>query len=333
MDTQVKKLKKLLGLLLAAILCLGIFSGCGAKKKITIYTVAEQRCMDLVQTMLEEQFPEYDIQQTYIGTGNLEAKLAAEGTKTDADIVLELESAYMTGFPELFATLDTLNYDIYTPDIVPENRKYAPTMRMSDAVVIDPAALQEKNIPIPTSYEDLLKPEYKGLISMPNPKSSDTAYLFLLNLVNAWGEDAAFEYFDKLADNLNGQGFTTSGSGPIQALVTREAAIAFGMTFQAVQAINEGNPFQILFFSEGAPYTTYGNAIIEGKQKDQDVMKVFEYICSVIDPQKNERYAPEPLYNGKEITVENFPKNIPYGDMTGIDDITVKERLLDKWNH
>lgn len=31
--------------------------------------------------------------------------------------------------------------------------------------------------------------------------------------------------------------------------------------------------------------------------------------------------------------MKNFPENITYGNMTGIDDVEVKERLLDKWNH
>ena len=83
--------------------------------------------------------------------------------------------------------------------------------------------LEEKNLAVPTSYADLLKPEYKGLVSMPNPKSSGTGYMFLKSLVNAWGEEEAFAYFDQLAENI--LQFTSSGSGPVNALVQGEAAI------------------------------------------------------------------------------------------------------------
>ena len=62
--------------------------------------------------------------------------------------------------------------------------------------------LKEKNLSKPTSYEDLLKPEYKGLISMPNPKASGTGYMFLKSLVNEWGEEKTFSYFDKLTPNV-----------------------------------------------------------------------------------------------------------------------------------
>lgn len=325
-----KKFPIILG---AAIVCIGLLSGCGSKKTITIYTCAEEKCMELMQKRLDEKFPEYNIQQTYIDTGSMAAKLAAEGKDTDADIVAELESSYLQKCSDSLATLDDIDFTRYTPDLVPENHKYVPAMRMSGAIIIDPAALEEKGLAAPASYEDLLKPEYKGLISMPNPKSSSTGYIFLLQLVNELGEDKAFEYFDKLAENISGQGFTTSGSGPTKALVTREAAIALGMTFHAAELMNDGNDFEILFFDPGAPYTSYGSAVIEGKQKNPDVMKVFNYICEVVSPEENEIYAPEPIFQNKEITMENFPKDIPYGNMEGIEDIELKERLLDKWNH
>ena len=50
-------------------------------------------------------------------------------------------------------------------------------------------------------------------------------------------------------------------------------------------------------------------------------------------PKDKELYMPEPIYKEQEITVANFPKDIKYADMTGIDDITLKESLLDKWKY
>ena len=39
----------------------------------------------------------------------------------------------------------------------------------------------------------------------------------------------------------------------MNALVQKEAAVALGMTGQAVTMLNEGAPFKIVFFEEGAP--------------------------------------------------------------------------------
>lgn len=329
-------MKRLLLFVLALVLCVvsGVFTSCGEKKKsVTIYSSAEDYRNAAAREMLVKQFPEYEINLIEMDTGSLAALVAASGKDVEADIILEMEATYMAKVSDSLATLTDVDFDKYAQNLVPENHKYVPWTLMSGAIIIDEKALADKGVAVPTCYDDLLKPEYKGLVSMPNPKSSGTGYIFYLNMVNTRGEAAALAYFDKLAQNISGAGFTTSGSGPVKALVTGEAAIALGMTFQGANSISEGNDFKIMFFEEGAPYTVYSSAVIAGRETDADVMKVFDYIVSDVTPNDKRLYAPEPIYKEWEITMENFPRDIVYGDMTGIDDIARKEYLLDKWNH
>lgn len=326
-------MKKLLGIILTASLCIGMMSGCSGKKTITIYSSAEDYRNEHARQMLNKQFPEYKIDLVDTDTGTLAAKIASEGKESDADIILELETTYLEKVSDSLATLDSVDFSVFEDDYVPASRKYTPWLLMSGTIIVDKKALSDKGLDVPASYDDLLKPEYKGLISMPNPKTSGTGYIFLLNMVNERGEDAAFEYFDKLAQNMCGQGFTTSGSGPVKALLQKEAAIGLGMTFQAATEITNGAAFELLFFEEGAPYTTYSSAVISGKETDEDVMKVFNYIISDVSPEDKKLYNPEKIYKNQDSKMENFPENIPYGNMEGIRDINLKESLLDKWNH
>lgn len=328
-----KVLKRVSAFILAAVLCSAALTSCSGKKKINIYSSAEDYRNQMAREMLKEKFPEYEINIVETDTGTLAAKMAAEGKDTDCDIILELESTYMKKISDNLAVLSDIDFSIYNDELVPEDHKYVPYDRMSGAIIIDENALSKKNLPVPKSYDDLIKPEYKGLISMPSPKSSGTGYIFYLNMVNERGEDGALEYFDKLAQNISGQGFTTSGSGPVKALVTGEAAIALGMTFQAVNVINEGSDFKIHFFEEGAPYTTYSSAVIAGKETNEDVMKVFKYILSDVSPKDKELYIPEPIFKDQKITMRNFPQNIKYANMDGISNIELKESLLDKWKY
>lgn len=329
-----KFLIKVLSTLIAAVtLCLA-FTSCGNKKKvITIYASSEDYRIENAQKMLDKQFPEYDIRIEYKSTGDLSAKLIAEGKNTDCDIIMELENVYLEKISDNLAELTDVDFSVYLDDTVPENHKYVPFYRSSGSIIVNKAILDKKGLSLPTSYEDLLKPEYKGLISMPNPKASGTGYIFLLSLVNEWGEDETFSYFDKLKDNISGAGFTSSGSGPVNALKMGEAAIALGMTFQAVSEINGGADYEIIFFNEGSPYDIYSSAVIEGRQNDEDVMRVFSYLLSDVTPMDKQLYAPEKIYKDRDFTIESFPKNIPYCNMTGINDITVKEALLDKWKY
>lgn len=297
---------------------------------VVIYSGAEEYRNAYFLERLTEQFPNYDISIEYMPTGNLAAKLAAEGTDTDIDIIYDLDCGYAGLVEEYLADLSAYDQSIYMDDCKVDSSKYLIEYRNGGAVIVNTEVLSEKNIPEPTCYEDLLKPEFSGLVSMPNPKSSGTGYMFLKSLVNAWGEEKAFEYFDNLSQNI--LQFTSSGSGPVNALVGKEVAVGLGMTPQAVLQINQGAPLKILFFSEGSPFCLYGYAMPEGKQNKKAVRDVFDFFYTTLVQEDDENFVPEKIFVDVDFHVENYPLNIPYADMSG-NTTDEKIRLLDNWEY
>lgn len=333
-------MKKVISLILTLIMCIGmmsVLSACGgdksSDKKVKIITSAEDYRVEYIQGRLNEQFPDYDIQIEYKSTGDHAALLKSEGTDTEFDITYDLEYSYLDQLVKQNALADIsgiCDMSVFSEDVA-VSKYYIPETRNGGAIVINTELLAEKQLAKPTSYEDLLKPEYKGLISMPNPKSSGTGYMFLQALVNEWGEDRAFEYFDKLTDNI--LSYTSSGSGPINALLQKEAVIGLGMTSQAVTKINESDAkFEILFFEEGSPYSMYGAGIISGRETDPVVKEVFTFLYSHMIPENNEKYYPERILKDAVNNVPNYPQNIVYSDMSN-NTPEQKERLLAKWTH
>lgn len=209
---------------------------------------------------------------------------------------------------------------------------YIPVLRNSGSVVVNTEALARFGLEKPQSYQDLLKEEYRPLLTMPNPKSSGTGYMFLKGLVNAWGEEDAFAYFDAFAQNV--LMFPSSGSGSINTLVQGEAAVALGMTAQAVREINQGAPLEILSFPEGNPYSLCGMAMITGREKDTEVKEVFDFFVSELIPLNNTVFFPEPLLSvlPSVNSISNYPTDLVYMDMSG-DTIAEKERLLEQWEY
>ena len=301
-----------------------------SSNKVVIYSGAEEYRNEYFLKRIKEEFPDYDVTIEYMPTGNLAAKLAAEGTQTDMDIFYDLDFSYAGLVEQYLADVSAYDQSIYVDDCKVENAHYLAANRNGGAIIINPDVLKEKGIAEPTCYEDLLKPEFKNLISMPNPKSSGTGYMFVKSLVNAWGEDKAFEYFDGLAENV--LQFTESGSGPVNALVQGEVAVGLGMTAQAVTAINDGANLKILFFEEGSPYSLYGYAIPEGKQTRKAVVDVFNFFYNTLVREDKELYYPEQVFVDQVNNIENYPKDIKYADMH--DNTTEeKSRLLDNWEY
>lgn len=325
-----KNIKKIIAGLLVAGSVLSL-TGCGSSaddNSVTIYSSAEDYRNEYYLSRLQEQFPEYEITIEYMETGNHAAKLLAEGTDTECDITLSVEYGYMQKYSEYLAAMTEYDYSQFMDDTVDPNHKIFPEMRNGCAIILNMDMLAEKNLPEPTCYEDLLKPEYKGLISMPNPKSSGTGYSFLKALVNSMGEEEAFAYFAALSENI--LQYTSSGSGPVNNLVSGEAVIGLGITAHAVTQINNGANLKIVFFEEGSPYSAYGYGVIKGKEERQCVKDVFDFLYNTLIYENCEKFYPEQIYKDVTFEIENYPSNIIYADMSN-NTQEEKERLLSKW--
>ena len=301
-----------------------------SSNRVLIYSASTDYCIEYYMKRLKEQFPDYDISMEYMTTGNLAAKVIAEKENTDIDIIFDLDIGYVDQMVDYLADLSAYDQSIYLDDCVSPSNKYLPTLRNGGAIILNPAVLEAKGLEEPTCYEDLLKPEYKGLISMPNPKSSGSGYMFLKSLVNSWGEEEAFDYFDELSENI--LQFTSSGSGPVSALVMGEVAIGLGMTSQAVTEINNGADLKIIFFEEGSPFSLYCFGMPEGKQNRKAVKEVFDFFYTDLVKEDLELFYPEPIYKDYNPVIENFPQNIKYADMSNNTN-EERQRLLDEWEY
>lgn len=308
-------------------------SGCSSagESTVVIYSCAEGVRNEVLLTALHERFPAYDIRLHYVPTGNCAAKLKMEGAQSEADIVLDLEGGYIKQVQEQLEELPADDAVRYCADLLDADNRYFPFARESACIAVNESTLAERGLAVPESYEDLTDPMYKGLVTMPNPKSSGTGYNFVKSLVNAWGEDEAFAYFDRLAENV--YQFTSSGSGPVNALVQGEAAIGLGMTFQTVSEINQGVPLRPLFFEEGAPWAVYGLGIVRGKGDRPVVREVFDWLATEGVKIDNQTYVPDQVLVDFKAEIPNYPADIAYADMTGITDPDEKQRLLGRWKY
>jgi iron(III) transport system substrate-binding protein len=326
-------MKKIVAVLLVVTFAFALLAGIGNKESIVICSSAEQFRNDELQKQLAERFPDKNIIVMYMSTGKAAAKVYAEGTRTEIDILVGLETGYMSKIQQSLADIAGISRIPYLEGLaVSDNgNKWVTWERQAGAIIVNRDVLEKYGLEAPTSYADLLKPEYKGLIAMPDPKSSGTGYFFYKNWVNLMGTEGALKYVDALYGNL--KQLTESGSGPIKMLKQGEVAIGLALTFQAVNEINEGQPLEVIYPSTGSPYSLTGSAIVRGHLEKDGVREVFDFIVNEFLVYDKENFSPESIYEGQVNSIANYPKNIHYADMLGIQDDKEKERLLDLWKY
>lgn len=306
-----------------------LLTGCSNDKdRVVIYTSMEEERNQALKEMVKEEFPDINIVVQYMATGNSAAKIKNEGSKVEADIVIDLETAHMVNVKDNFADLSYFDDSIYL-DGINTSDNYLTWVKYTMNLIVDNKYFKEHNLSVPKTYEDLLKPEYKDLIAMPDPKTSGTGYAFFLNAVNIMGEENAINYFKELKENM--REFTTSGSGPTNLLKQGEIAIAMGMTAQGVEAINEGYDFSIVELETGSPYNTTSCGIIKGREEEPNVKEVFEWLINDFGKFDKENYMPDIILKNQENKMANYPENLKDANMDGIDSVDRKDELTKKW--
>ncbi|RLC35930.1 MAG: ABC transporter substrate-binding protein [Candidatus Nealsonbacteria bacterium] len=216
----------------------------------------------------------------HLSSGPAMARITAEANNPQADVWLGapsenhvvLKEEGLT-IPYVSAAMDKLDPSFKDPD------GYWRSFYMNPmALCINTEALKKAGATKPTSWQDLLKPEYKDLIQMPTPQSSGTAYAIITTLVNVMGEDEAFEYMKKL--NPNVQTYTSSGTGPSKGVAVGQAAIGIQFTPAFFEFIDQGYPLEVIFPSEGVGFEAPAVSIIKGAKNIESAKILIDWLVS-----------------------------------------------------
>jgi iron(III) transport system substrate-binding protein len=128
----------------------------------------------------------------------------------------------------------------------------------------------------PTSWDDLLKPEFKGQVMVAHPSSSGTSYTALATVLQIRGEEAGWEYLKQYAGQISQ--FTKSGAAPAKFVGQGEAAVGIVFSHDIVNEIeNNKLPLVLTFPEEGTGYEIGGMALLKGAKHPQAAKLWFDW--------------------------------------------------------
>lgn len=324
-------MKKIVCVLLVCILLLGLSVYESQDNTIVIYSALEQYRNDELKRQLDDKFPNYNVQIMYQPTAKVGAKIKSEGVNSDADILLGIETGYLDMVSDSLAQVTDFSRLNYLDNLNPESGKYLVFEKFGGGFAVNTQILEKYGLEEPTTYEDLLKPEYKNLIATQDPKSSSTGYNFYLSLYNMWGLEKTLAYYDALNENI--KQYSESGSGPVKLLIQGECAVGTALTYQVVNEINNGNPLKMVFPPEGSPYSCSALAMIKGRENNSRIAEVFRYIANEFILYDVQYFNPTPILKNQNTDIPNYPENIIDADMTGLENLNLKKELLDEWKY
>lgn len=138
--------------------------------------------------------------------------------------------------------------------------------------VVNKKVLKDKKLAMPTSWNDLTKPEYKGEIMMSDPAVSGTSYAIVKGLLDQKGNQAGWNYWKKVNNNISF--YSKRGKDPQEKVTSGEFAIGLIPVDQMAFKTAKQNDLKVIYPSDGVPWVPEGVAIFKNAP-GQKVAKAF----------------------------------------------------------
>jgi len=304
--------------------------------EITVYTALEDDIIAKYLESFKKQNPDIKVNIVRDSTGVITAKALAEKANPQADVI------WGTAATSLLVLDQADMIEPYSPAgverVIPRFRDtknkvphWVGINVWETAFVVNTVELKNRKLKMPRTYTDIIKPEYKGLITMPNPASSGTGFLTVAGLIQSLGEKRAWEYMDKLHENI--AFYTHSGSKPAKLAGTGEYLIGISFGYRGIMQKQKGEPVETVFPKEGSGWDLEANALIKKANIKKEAKIFLDWAVSdVVMKEYNKNYAiisiknsnPLPEGYAKEPLKQLFKNDFDWAAKN-------RDRILKKW--
>ena len=256
------------------------------KTQLTVYTTLETDQLKAYQEAFNKVEPNIEIKWVRDSTGVVTAKLLAEKANPQADAIWGVAASSMALFDNngMLEPYAPLNLDAIMAQY--RDKKSPPAwwgMDVFGAVVcVNTVEAKKRNIPIPATWKDLTRPEYKGQVVMPNPASSGTGYFDVVAWLQLWGDEGGkgggWKFMDALHENI--AQYTHSGSKPCNMAAAGEYVAGISFEYRGHTNKAKGAPIELVFPKEGLGWDLEAFGIYKGTKKLDAAKKLADWASS-----------------------------------------------------
>ncbi len=319
---------------LAAFLAVAVLAGTAlASQSVKAYTTLEE---PLAKALFDRFTADTGIEVEWVRLSSGEAVARMEAEKANPQA-----SVWVGGVGTLH--IDAKSKGLTAPYRSRVAKNVAPKHRDADdywiGLYVGPIAFamnteraKDLGISMPTSWADMIKPEYKGYIRMANPSTSGTAYNVVTNVIRIFGgEDQGFEYLNALNTNIDQ--YTKSGSAPGKNCAIGEIPIAIGYLHDMVRLREQGAPIEIAVPSDGTGFETASMSMIKDGPNPVEGKKLYDWVLGKTAQDIIAQWYVIPLSEEAEAPKTGFSlSTMVLVDQDDQWDAENKARLVERWN-
>ena len=243
-------------------------AGVAVAGELVIYTASNPKIHKDIVAAFSKARPDINVKSVNMSTGPITERTIAEKANPQADVIymvndIALEQLKAAGVLEPYE---------------PKNTKISETFKDEDgfymghnatimAMAVNTKLLKEKKLPMPASWEDLIKPVYKGQITVAAPTKSGTGLSIFSTMLDMYG----WNFIDNLHQNI----FQYNSSGSAAARQTGRGETVIGLSYDTaiLQQVQAGVPVKLVI-GRLSPNIIEGGGLLAGAPHPKEA-KIF----------------------------------------------------------
>lgn len=195
---------------------------------VVVYSPHDADPLNAGVNLFMEKYP--NVKVVAAGTGELCNRIAAESANPIADVLWGGGADSIAAFKEYFQPYQCANDEFIDEAYKDPDDYWIGESPLPMVIFYNKDVLDKQGLAIPESWEDLIKPEYKGQIAYCLPSKSGSAYTQLCTMIlGHGGKEGGWDFIKKLYDNLDGK--IVDSSGKCHKMVA-DGEFAVGLTIE-----------------------------------------------------------------------------------------------------
>ena len=254
---------------LAAAACL---AAPAALADVTLYASGSAESIQSIVTGFQQKNPSIKVNVVRAGTGSLMQRIKAESANPQADIFMDGGLGTLATYKDNFEPYVSPEAKNYPKEMVGEDNRWLGVVALVHSFLVNKKAL--KGAPVPQTWAELLKPEWKGKVIMGNPEQSSSSYAQIWAMHKYFGKPA----FDTLAQISS----VVGTSAAVSSGVSRgEFPVAVTLEYLAQDYIQNGSKDLVIVYPKDGTLVSYtAVGIVKGAKNRDQARMLYDYIAS-----------------------------------------------------
>ncbi|MDM8528023.1 extracellular solute-binding protein [Anaerolineales bacterium HSG24] len=219
---------------------------------VVVYTSFTDGEYPIFLEAFNAEYPDIKIIPSRASAPKVEKRILTEGNSTPVEVIWGLPAVNMMfiKWNGLLKSYPSVNLSQIRPgfrdaDTPPD--WIGMEARLS-AFCVNTTRLEELNLPVPTSWQDLIDPMYKGHVVMSDPTKSATGYGVISTALGLYGRTEGWEYIRKLDQNMGA--YSRNGKVGCEWIAEGKYLIAISRAFLGLKLQADGKPIATIFPEE-----------------------------------------------------------------------------------